>query len=400
MEHTLPKFAGYTIRGKYIVENQRKEGLDPIIISSPLQEKTNRSYKEYEEIEGFRYYRTGQFNKLDLSEPLIFRLLKRYKYSRGYLKGIKWVASHEGVDIIHSHSSYLNGVRANAAAKALGIPSVYEVRGLWQDTASINEDLDSGSWKYKFISYMDRKAMLGADRVVTLSTQLMNELAGLGVKKDRLFIVPNGVDTNVFIPQDKNTEIIQKYGLENMIVFGFIGTIRKIEGLSLFIEKFQSIIKKTDMVRVLFIGHGDEIENLKKIVHSRNLDKYVHFVGSVPHNEVLDYYSVIDILLYPRIDAKVNHKVTPLKPLEAMAMKKVVIASDVGGLTELVKEGTNGLLFKAGDGEHFIKRCLEVIENPDMINSLGEKAREWVVRKRDWSNIIKLYNNVYEGLAR
>ncbi len=398
MEHSLPRLAGYTIRSKYIVDNQRKEGIVPVVITSPLHGKTDRFFKESEKIDGVKYYRTGEFNKVNMSAPLLLRLLRRYLYSRAYRKAIQWVGGCEGVQIIHAHSSYLNGVRANEAARRLGVPSVYEVRGLWQDTAAVVADIDPGHWKYKFIDKMDRKAMLEADKVVTISSLLKEEIVNKGVKESRLHVVPNGVDTGFFKPREKNPGLLKRYGLENRIVFGFIGSIRRIEGLALFLEHLHKLLAKIGDIKVLLVGDGDEVPHLWNIVDQQNLGELVIFTGRVNHDQVLDYYSVIDIFLYPRIDARVNQKVTPLKPLEAMAMEKVVVASDVGGLRELVVDGKNGLLFHVGDGDHLIGRCLELIENPSFRRTLATRAREWVVRERDWSKVIKLYNEVYEDL--
>lgn len=398
LEQSLPALAGYTIRSKYIVDNQRKESLKPVVITSPLQEKGGGCLKDFEEINSIRYFRTGEFNMLKKSDPLPVRLLKRYAYSKSYRDAIEWVAKKESVHIIHSHSSYLNGIRGNEAAQRLGIPSVYEVRGLWQDTATVTADIDTGHWKYRFINYMERKAMLGAGAVVAISERLREDLIMKGVSKEKIYVVPNGVDTQIFKPVPKNRELVSRYGLDNRIVFGFVGSVRRIEGLSLFLECLPEIIKKHKTVRVMLVGGGDEVSKLREIVSEHGLHDYVIFTGAVDHNQILDYYSVIDVFVYPRIDARVNHKVTPLKPLEAMAMEKVVIASDVGGLRELVQDNVTGLLFRVDDGGHLIEQCLKVIENPQLRQTITNNARCWTAQERDWANVIKLYNSVYSKL--
>ncbi len=398
LEHSFPRLAGYTVRSKNIVDNQRMEDIKPVVITSPLQEKTDRSYREPELIDGIRYYRTGEFNRVDIDQPMPIRLLRRYLYSKEYGKAIGWVAKKEGSQIIHSHSSYLNGIRGNEAARKLGVLCVYEVRGLWQDTAVITERIDARHWKYKFIDYMDRRAMLGANRVISISNQLKIELIAKGVPENRISVVPNGVDTKIFKPQEKNPDIMMQYGLEGKLVFGFVGSIRKIEGLALFLENMPKILKRKGQIKAMFVGGGEEVARLKMIAREKGLQEHTVFSGQVSHDKVLDYYSVLDILLYPRIDAKVNQKVTPLKPLEAMAMEKVVLASDVGGLTELVKDGKNGFLFRADDGDDLMRRCLDLVNNPALRQTVAKSARSWVLQERDWSKIIKLYNGIYQDL--
>ncbi len=398
METSMPNLAGYTIRSKYIIDNQIGQGVKPVVITSPLHRGINLPFKDYEEIDNTKYYRTGQFNRLSTSDSLPRRLLKRYAYSKSYRDAIQWVAEKESVNIIHSHSSYLNGVRGNEAARKIGIPCVYEVRGLWHDTATVTADIDVKHWKYKFIDYMDRKAMLGADAVVTISRQLRDELITKGVNKDNIHVVPNGVDTQIFKPQTKNKELLNQYGLDQKTVFGFIGSISRIEGLPLFLRHLPEIINKHKSVRVMLVGDGNEVSNLRRITSEYGLDDYVIFTGRINHDQILDYYSMIDIFVYPRIDARVNHKVTPLKPLEAMAMEKVVIASDVGGLKELIDHEKTGLLFKVDDGRSLVEKCLFALENDSFRSSIGKQARQYTVQERDWTKIIKLYNEVYSKL--
>jgi glycogen(starch) synthase len=233
---------------------------------------------------------------------------------------------------------------------------------------------------------------------VTISRQLRDELITKGLSKDNIHVVPNGVDTQIFKPQTKNKGLLNQYGLDKKTVFGFIGSIRKIEGLSLFLRHLPELINKHNNIRVMLVGDGAEVGNLKRITSEYGLDDYVIFTGRVNHDQILDYYSIIDVFIYPRIDARVNHKVTPLKPLEAMAMEKVVIASDVGGLRELIDDERTGLLFKVDDGRSLVEKCLFAIENNSFRSSLGKQARQWTVQERDWTKIIKLYNEVYSKL--
>ena len=398
LEVSLPMLGGYTIRSKSIIENQKRIGLEPVVITSPLHEEETSLLHDYEEIGQTRYYRTGKYNKLKPSDSLPVRLIKRHAYSRGYQKAIRAATLKEEIDIIHAHSSYLNGIRGNIVGGELGIPTVYEVRGLWQDTAVAISGMDKKHWKYRFVDYMERKAMLGADRVIAISNRLRDELIQRGIQERRLSVVPNGVDLDTFKPREKNARILEQYDLKGKIVIGFIGSIRKLEGLSLFIDHLPELTNRYENIRVLLVGGGDEVTVLKDMTAKRNLQKQVIFTGRVNHDDILDYYSVIDIFVYPRINSKVNQKVTPLKPLEAMAMQKVVIGSDVGGLKELIHEGKNGLLFRTDDGEHLVRRCRDVIENDAFRQETAEHARSWVERERDWKNIILTYAEIYSEL--
>ena len=194
LEYSIPKLVGYTIRSKYIIENQKKIGLDPLVVTSPLMQAGNSNHEQYELINDIRYYRTGIFNTISRNDGFIQRSFKRYNYSKKYLEEIIRIGKKEKPDIIHAHSSYLNGIRANQAAKQLGVPSVFEVRGLWADTAVANQEIKAKSWKFKFVTYMEFKAMREASGVIAIAESLKSHLIKNGLDKNRLWVVPNGVD--------------------------------------------------------------------------------------------------------------------------------------------------------------------------------------------------------------
>lgn len=119
------------------------------------------------------------------------------------------------------------------------------------------------------------------------------------------------------------------------------------------------------------------------------------FTGSVPPDEVLALYSAVDILVYPRLSMRLTDWVTPLKPLEAMAMGKVVVASDVGGLKELMPNDEAGLLFPAGDPAALAQVLRAAIAGRSRWEAMGERARQHVTATRRWEDIAARYRAVY-----
>ena len=134
------------------------------------------------------------------------------------------------------------------------------------------------------------------------------------------------------------------------------------------------------------------------MVKEKGLGNAIILTGKVPHDQVMDYYSVMDILVYPRLSRRITELVTPLKILEAMSMEKAVVCSDVGGMKEIIDNKNVGVLFKAEDTDDFIEQVLSLIKNRDMIAKLGKEARLYVQKTRDWSNITKKYNDIYSDL--
>jgi glycosyltransferase involved in cell wall biosynthesis len=120
----------------------------------------------------------------------------------------------------------------------------------------------------------------------------------------------------------------------------------------------------------------------------------------VPAEEVERLYSVMDVVAYPRRRIRVTELVTPLKPLEAMAMEKAVIGSDVGGIRELIQDGVTGLLHRSGDPDDLAVKIRRMADEPKLRQRLGRQARAWVAEKRDWNSIVPQYLPIYETVLR
>jgi glycosyltransferase involved in cell wall biosynthesis len=147
--------------------------------------------------------------------------------------------------------------------------------------------------------------------------------------------------------------------------------------------------------RLLLLGGGPEHTALQKLANDLGIERCVHFVGRVPHHEVNRYCSVMDLMVFPRISRRLTELVTPLKPLEAMAMGKLVAASDVGGHRELIDDGRNGHLFRAGSADA-LARCLTgLLERPSRWNEVIRNGRTFVERERNWQASVARYRDVY-----
>src|SRR5262249_20185978 len=153
-------------------------------------------------------------------------------------------------------------------------------------------------------------------------------LSRRGIEKDTVSVIPNGVDVDGFRPRARNRKLAEQLHLNGGPVFGFVGSFYHYEGLRLLLEAFPRIRGQIPGAKLLLVGGGPEEQALKEA--NSTCDGAVSMIGNVPHAQVPDYYSVIDVLVYPRQRMRLTDLVTPLKPLEAMAMGKAVVASDVG----------------------------------------------------------------------
>jgi glycosyltransferase involved in cell wall biosynthesis len=136
------------------------------------------------------------------------------------------------------------------------------------------------------------------------------------------------------------------------------------------------------------------------MVTEKKLRDSFRFVGPVPFSEILDYYSLLDVFVVPRTSAPVCQVVTPLKPLEAMALQIPVVTSNVTDLRELVADGETGIFFKAEDPESLSSACIQLTHDASVRRKLSRASREWVRRERDWRAITLRYDSLYSFILR
>jgi glycosyltransferase involved in cell wall biosynthesis len=195
-----------------------------------------------------------------------------------------------------------------------------------------------------------------------------------------------------------NPELARRLGLARARIVGFIGSFYGYEGLGTLVDALPAMLQRLPDVRVLLVGGGPEEENLKRHVAAAGLNDKVVFAGRVPHDQVEDYYNLVELFVYPRVRTRVTELVTPLKPLEAMAQGRAVVVSDVGGHRELVRDGETGRMFRAGDASSLAETVLGVLSAPEAAAAMRRKARRFVETERTWSASVGRYAAVYGAL--
>ena len=281
----------------------------------------------------------------------------------------------------------------------LGIPLLYEVRTLWGESAVVEDGWRADSLKHRVIWRLELSAMKRADLVIPIARGIRDELAHRGIDSGKLRIVPNGVDTSKFIPIPRDELRARPLGLENHFVVGFIGSMRRLEGLSTLVEAYRICRDRGVTFGLVLVGDGPDRSSVERRARELGLDDAV-FTGNVPHGEVASWYSIMDVVVYPRIRAVITERVTPLKPLEVMALGKVCVGSDVGGLTELIEDGKTGKIFRSGDAEHLAEVLMMLKESPALMRHLGDAALDYVRSEREWIVITRRYQEIYESLTR
>jgi PEP-CTERM/exosortase A-associated glycosyltransferase len=294
----------------------------------------------------------------------------------------------------------LNALAALPVAKKRGLPLIYEIRAFWEDAAVGNGTGTEGSLRYKLIHMAETRAARQADAVAVICEGLRRDLISRGIPAEKIIVSPNGVDMSLFgntVPAD--LDLARRLGLKGADVIGFIGSFYDYEGLDDLISAMPLILAKRPKAHLLLVGGGPMEEALRAQAAASNAKERIHFIGRVPHHEVERYYGLIDVLAYPRKAMRLTELVTPLKPLEAMAQRKLVAASNVGGHRELIEDGVTGTLFPAGDPQALAEALDTLFANRGGWEKRRETARDFVERDRNWSLNISRYMPAYQKLT-
>lgn len=388
---SLPHVDGYSARAAAILREQRDAGLEPVVVTSP-RHAAERDGAEV--IDGIRYYRTGQTACPPL--PLARELWEMAQLRRR----IETVARAECVEVVHAHSPALWGRAGLGAARHLRLPFVYEIRALWEDAAVDDGRVRLGSPRYRLSRALETRIVRAADAVVVICEGLERDVRGRGLAPARIYVVPNGVDVEVFRPRSRDAALAAQLGIEpDATVIGYVGSLRSWEGVDDLIRVAPALVRRFPHVCVLIVGDGDERRRLETAIGESGIPSRIRLLGGVNAREVERYYSLLDLAVYPRRRTRLTEMTTPLKPLEAMAMAKPVVASDVGGLRELVADGA-AVLYAPDDLAALERACADLISSPERRTWLGEEARRRVSERRTWRSAARIYTEVYAAVRR
>lgn len=390
LDHSLPLHSGYTFRSQNIFRTQRERGWEPVILTSPKHEESWKGdWAERETIGDFTYYRTGAV------PYMIFPIGGEVRMMSALYKRMREVAEIEKPDIIHAHSPVLNAIPALFAGRKTGIPVVYEIRAFWEDAAVDHGTYAENSWKYRLTKHIETWVCQKATHVAILCNGLKDDLIKRGIPRDKITCVFNGINQDDFKPCQSDQEYLTKWNLSGKKVIGFIGSFYRYEGLDLLVEAYSKIASRNPDVVLLLVGGGEMEKELRSQIASLNLGERVVMPGRIPHDRIPGVYALVDILAYPRYSMRLTELVTPLKPLEAMAMGKVLVASDVGGHKELIHHNETGVLFPAGDA-NALAESLEMLLDDDLLRQgIQDRGEEWVKEMHTWKKTTSVYADIY-----
>jgi PEP-CTERM/exosortase A-associated glycosyltransferase len=390
LHHYFPILDGYTIRSMYILRHQRALGLEVSVLTSAQQ---GRRSEGCEDVEGVPVFRTA--GEPASGPPGVREARNVQRLRRRLLEVVESVRP----DVIHAHSPSIVALPSLLVARSSHLPCVYEVRDLWENASVDRGKFTERSPLYSLARTLDTYILRRADAVVAICHSLADHVGTRMRRGSMPYVVPNGVDDDAFKPLTARPEWKERWGVSGGRVIGHIGGFQPYEGLDVLINALPSMVRELPGLKLLLVGSGEQESQLRAVASRLGLNDQITFAGRVEHGAVREAYSVADLLVYPRIATRTTNLTTPLKPLEAMAMEKPVMLSDLPPMRELVEPGVSGFLCQPGSAAELARSCVAALSDPLHLSRVAAGGRERVRRERTWSTVVARYQAVYADVV-
>ena len=394
LDHSLPLQSGYVYRTLGIVDQQRALGWEPVLLTSG---KHYAPGPARERIGEWEFLRTRMPTGLSARLPWVRELTIVSDLDRRLDEVIGGVRPQ----ILHAHSPVLNALSAIRAGRRHAIPVVYEIRALWEDAAASHGTHGQAGLRYLLTRVVETRALHRADAVTTICEGLRANAIARGVPGDKVTVIPNAVDRNRFAgPGIPDGILASRLGLSGRIVLGFFGSFYAYEGLDLLLRAIPVMRHQRAGIAILLVGGGPEEDRLRALAGELGLGDSVVFAGRVPNEKMRRYYDLVDMLVFPRVSTRLTELVTPLKPLEAMAQERIVVASSVGGHRELIRDRETGYLFPPDDPQRIAEGVFAALADQDSWPRIRAHAIEFIETERSWEHSVARYREVYRRILR
>ncbi len=326
-----------------------------------------------DQIDGVEVFRTGLFNlkNLSYSSPLYILTTLPFLFFKS-----KKIIKKENINLLHCQGflSSLLGYWLNKFTKTNYIITV--------------QRLEKNTFLRRMV-YKKARACIGA------SSAIANYFKEIGVDKSKIHIIPNGINLSGFKNLDR-TESRKMLGLRDEFVVMTVARLEKVKGLTYLLKAFSELDKGSpcQMTRaaLVIIGEGSERQNLEKYAEKLGISDRVRFIGEVPNQEIPKYLKAADCFCLPSIKEGFGIVI-----LEAMATGIPVIASQVGGIVDIIQHEKNGLLVPAKASYAISRAILEIQQNPTLAQTITQSAQK-TLKNYNWNNITEQLYKVYERI--
>jgi glycosyltransferase involved in cell wall biosynthesis len=380
LTNSLPHTAsGYAQRSHSVLAAQQAAGWEVLAVTRlgyPVQ-IGKLGAKTEDVVDGVRYQR---LLPAKLADTLDARLQQQ-------AEELLVVALDFKPSVVHTTTPYANALVVRAVAQAVGIPWVYEVRGQLADTwASTRGPAAKESERYRLFQEREAEVMRDADLVVTLGSEMRANIVAAGIPERKVLIAPNGVGERFLDEPVAATTARRELGLTE--AGQYIGTVSSLvayEGLDCLIDAFALLAPSFPDLKLLIVGDGVARPALEVQSRESGFGERIIFTGRVPREHAARYHQALDVFVVPRKDLAVTQSVTPLKPVEALACSRPVVATRLPALQEIVDDSVDGLLVQPENPAELSEAVAVLLRDDSTRSTMGRSGRAKVLASRTWT---------------
>jgi len=371
---------GFVARSHKNFVAEKQAGLEPIVITEPGFPNNigNRFQGVFDGITHVRlsagempYDQIPADSYLQLFAELAYEEVKRFK--------------PEAIHVSSGRRGYDTALVGLALQAKTGIPLVYEVRSFFEGNWTGDMEIECEGETFQARMNVESICMNNADRILTIGESMKAELIERGVPEAKIGVIPNAVDPSHFSPTPRNMEISTQLGIGDIATFGYVSNMDHYrESQETLIQTCHELKVRGSKMKCVLVGGGPRMAELQKMADALEISELCIFTGPVDHNNIQEYYSLIDFFVIPRIPERAATYVTPLKPFEAMAQRKPIIVSDLPALVEIADPPNRGLSFEPGNYKA-LADCLQELEtNRALAERIAQAGYDWVTNNRTW----------------
>ena len=330
----------------------------------------NKFWQE-ERIEGIRVIRVWSY--IVANKGFLKRTLDFISYSVSSFFAGLFVKSDL---IVATSPQFFTALSGRALSFWKRTPWVMEVRDLWPESIKTVGAMKDNAFSRHF-EWQEKRCYKSAKKIVVVTDSFRKKLIERGIPSEKIAVVKNGVDRSLFIPQQKDTELISKLKIDGKTVIGYIGTHGMAHKLDFIIQTASKLKDTNPEYHFLFIGNGAEKEKLLKLKVDLMCDN-VTMLDSVPKAEVKNYISILDVCLINLRKSDLFTTVIPSKIFENAAMEVPILMGVEGEAKEIVEHYTAGICFEPENEEDFIDK-LKIVTNPENQKAFKEGCKELAI---------------------
>ena len=286
-----------------------------------------------------------------------------------------WMIHHYSVDIVHTHSSADSWMASTAAKISPRRPKVVRTRHL---NASFNIRL--------IYSFM-------ADRVVTVGGSTRQYMIReKGIPAEKVMTIPTGIDLSVFNADGDQGDLRQELGIPSQApVFGTVSVFRRLKGHQVLLEATPKILRAIPEARLLLAGEGPQERNIRNKIEELGIGRSVLMPGF--REDVPRVLNTMDVFVFPSLQEALGTAI-----LEALAMRRAVVASRVGGIPEIIEDGKTGFFINPENPTDVAEKVIRLLKNPELRRQVGDQGRRFVEAHYDHRLMVRRLENLYREL--